>query len=280
MRIAGGKRTFNRADAYMFFKIHTSRHRGSTAGRWTHFGLPPLAQQTSSNINSVLPNQFITLTFANRFRSVLTSYWVSHAGIKISVFQIHTPSFMRTLIFMAAFSSFFGKLFGDDKPSYEVAEVYTAMRSGVLELNEKEMPSLKGKPIWAVLMETGLDDAGYTLVAVADGSASLYFSNGGGLIGAGEHENVRPQSLKLVEAAKENIDHMEKVEEFPMVKPGNTTFYIVTPGGVFSYTAKEADLGENRDKRFSPLFYQGHELITQIRIAEQQREAAGDGEGE
>ncbi|MEM9479497.1 MAG: hypothetical protein AAGA58_07580 [Verrucomicrobiota bacterium] len=184
---------------------------------------------------------------------------------------------MRTLIIMAAFFSSLGKLFGDDKPSYEVAEIYTDMREQVLKLNEKEMPRLKGKPVWAVLMETGFPEAAYTLVAAADGAASLYFSNGGGIVGAGEHEKVRPASLKMVKMAEDYLKHMKKVDKFPVVQPGKTTFYVVTPKGIFAYSAETDDLGEERDKKLSPLFYQGHELIRKIRMAEEKRQAEQDG---
>ena len=189
---------------------------------------------------------------------------------------------MRTLIIMAAFFSSLGRLFGDDKPPYEIAEIYTDMRGQVLKLNEKDMPALKAKPVWAVLMETGFPEAAYTLVAAADGAASLYFSNGGGMIGAGEHENVRPVSLKMVKMAEGYLKHMKKVDKFPTAKPGKTTFYVVTPKGIFAYTAKTDDLGEERDKKLSPFFHQGHELIGQMRMAEekQQAEQGGGGKGE
>jgi len=66
------------------------------------------------------------------------------------------------------------------------------------------------------------------------------------------------------------VESMEEVDSFPLVAPGDTTFYVVTPSGVRMYSAKEDDLGEERD-RLSPLFHQGHELIGQMRIAEQQQ---------
>lgn len=180
---------------------------------------------------------------------------------------------MRTLITMAAFLSIFEPAFGEgDKPPYKIAEIYTGMREQVLKLDEKQIGVLKDKPVWAVLMETGYPEAAATLVAIADGSASMYFSNGGGMIGAGEHENVRSASMGLVKIAGDFLKEMKKVEVFPTVKPGDTTFYVVTPKGVFTYTAKEDDLGEKRD-RLSKLFYQGQELITQMRLAEEARKA-------
>ena len=182
---------------------------------------------------------------------------------------------------MAALFSILGRLMGaEDKPAFEVAPIYKDMRNLSLKLNEKEFPDLKDKPVFAVLMESGFPEGAYTLVAAFDGAASLYYSNGGGLIGAGEHANVRPESLKVVKMAEECLKHMKKVDAFPIVKPGSTTFYIVTRNGVFSYMAKEDDLGEKRDKNLSDLFHQCHSLITQMRIADEKRQAEQAGAGQ
>ena len=44
-------------------------------------------------------------------------------------------------------------------------------------------------------------DATATIVAVSDGSASIYLSNGGGYLGGGGHESIRNAASKMVEAA-------------------------------------------------------------------------------
>lgn len=180
---------------------------------------------------------------------------------------------VKKLIFMAAFFSIFGRLFGgDEKPPYELAKVYTGMREMVLKLDDKQIGELKDKPVWAVLMETGHEGAAVTVVAIAEGTASLYFSNGGGMIGLGEHANVQPASLALVRGAASYLKLMKKTEKFPVPKLGETIFYVVTSDGVFTYAAKEDDLGNKRDQ-LSPLFLQGHELVTQMRLADEKRRA-------
>lgn len=177
------------------------------------------------------------------------------------------PVCTRSLI-MSSFLSSIGRLFGGgEKPPYELAEIYTGMRGSALGLTDQDIGELKGKTVWAVLMETGHEGAVVTVVAVAEGTASLYFSNGGGMIGLGEHEHVRTAALALVKGAEVQLEHMKRTGKFPVPMPGQTIFYVVTPEGVFTYSAKEDDLGNNRDK-LSPLFYEGHELITQMRIAD------------
>ena len=174
---------------------------------------------------------------------------------------------------MATFFSIISQIFGgSDKPEYEIADIYTGMREMVFKLNEDQLSELKGKPVWAVLMETGHDGAAVTVVAIAEGTASLYFSNGGGMIGLGEHANVRPACLSMVAESKKYIKKMKKTKSFPLPKKGETIFYVVTQDGTYTYKAKEDDLGNKRDELF-PFFYKGQELITQMRIADEKREA-------
>ncbi len=47
-------------------------------------------------------------------------------------------------------------------------------------------------------METGYREAVATLVGVVDGTSSLYFSNGGGFIGAGSHAAVAEANRTFV----------------------------------------------------------------------------------
>lgn len=199
---------------------------------------------------------------------------------RVGQFCRSAEKLMRILIIMAAFFSSLGRLFGGgDKPQYEVADVYSGLREQILNLTYKDIAELKGKPVWAVLVEMGRPNAAVTILAVADGTASLYFSNGGGMIGLGEHANVRPQSLKLVELAGTEVKKMKKVEAFPLPAPSEIRFYVVTPGGVLSALTTEAKL-EDRRHEFHSLFAQTHELITQMRIADQRRQAEQDGGGQ
>ena len=121
--------------------------------------------------------------------------------------------------------------------------------------------------VWALLTETGYPDAVVTLVAIADGTVSLYFSNGGGIIGAGNHERVRNASDALLAAAPAFLASAQPTAEYPQPSDGNTRFYFLTFDGVFTVEAREDDLGNSR-LPISPLFHKAHEVITEIRLTE------------
>lgn len=172
---------------------------------------------------------------------------------------------------MASILSMVGSLFAGGK-EYKTADIYDSMRKQVLDLKPDQLGEFGKNPILCVLMETGYPEAVATLVAVADGSASLYFSNGGGIIGAGEHPQGREASLKLVQSAEKYLSFSKPDKKYPLPKNGNTRFYFVTQKGVMAIEVKEDDLGNNRHK-LSPLFHQAHELIYVIQMIEEQKKA-------
>jgi hypothetical protein len=123
--------------------------------------------------------------------------------------------------------------------------------------------------IWGVLMETGLPDgAAYTLVVLADGSTSLYFSTGGGVIGAGAHARVRAASTALLHEASQVRASARSTTSTPLPKPGQVVFYLLAANGTLAYGAAEESLGAGKDQ-FSPLFFAGHAVIAEVRKSEQ-----------
>jgi len=115
---------------------------------------------------------------------------------------------------------FIRKLFGGSRPNE--AEVYHGLRGQALSVTTAQLglePDPKA-PIHAVLMETGYPDAVATFACLGDGTVSLYLSNGGGVIGAGQHENVRSACLEMLSLtnkyAKDFIAACQRVSTFSM----------------------------------------------------------------
>jgi hypothetical protein len=185
---------------------------------------------------------------------------------------------MRTLILMATFLSALGRLFGGEpsQTTYKTADVYNGLRKQILGLKAEELGAPTNQAVLALVMETGYPEAVATLVAVMDGSASLYFSNGGGIIGAGKNPGPNAAARNLVAKAAGFRSACALTQEFPLPPRAHTRFYLVTPKGVLTAEAKADDLGNGRN-RISPLFHAAHELITQIRLTEEKRRAEPGG---
>lgn len=176
---------------------------------------------------------------------------------------------------MTAFLSIFGRLLGSEPGGspYKTSNVYDDLRTQVLELTAEQLDASGHQTALALAMETGYEKAVATLVAVTDGTASLYFSNGGGILGAGANPGPAAAARELVAKSAEFLSSCTRTEQFPLPRRTYTRFYIITPIGVFTKEVKEDDLGSNRHQ-MSPLFHAAHKLIAQIR----QREKNGNTE--
>ena len=142
------------------------------------------------------------------------------------------------------------------------------LREKALSLSASEL-GLKpdGSRVWGLLMETGYPEAVATLAAFADGSTSLYFSSGGGTIGAGEHASVAGASENLLGVADEYLHEFTPASEYPLPAVGRVRFYVHTFDGILTADRNEDDLGFERDS-LAPVFHAGHAVISAIRELE------------
>lgn len=153
---------------------------------------------------------------------------------------------------------------------YDAAEIYMDLRAKILNIDPQEINITKGKPnnVFGVLMETGYPEAVVTLVTIADGTVSLYFSNGGGIIGVGEYRKPREACNEFINFAPRFIQMFRRTKEYPLPTPGQTIFYFITLDGIYTAASSEDDLGNNRSA-LSPLFHKAQDVITQARIVDE-----------
>lgn len=143
----------------------------------------------------------------------------------------------------------------------------TLLREKILELSPKEInvsPSKEYPHVWGILMETGYPGAVATLVSLADGTVSLYLSSGGGVIGGGEHAKVRQAGKAFLQSAEHYRKDFKETNEYPMPDVGHVKFYILTYAGILTEDIGEDNLGNNKHL-LSPLFYAGHDVLTELR---------------
>lgn len=153
------------------------------------------------------------------------------------------------------------------KPKPKPPEVTRELRERALTIPPTELGVVSGPghvKVWAVLMETGYAEAVVSLICLADGTTSLYFSNGGGVIGGGQHKPVRTAADKLIALVDARPDELEVTGTYPMPAVGRVRFYARTFDGVRTAEADEQDLGRGRHA-LSPLFHAAHAVITAVR---------------
>lgn len=153
--------------------------------------------------------------------------------------------------------------------------IYAKLRDQLLSGSRKELglpPGASPSEPWGVLMDiNGGKGYTYTTVAIADGTASIYLSNGGGFIGGGQrYEAIRHAAITFVAIAASYRAQMKLATTFPLPKEGETAFYLLTDAGVFS-TIAQTDLLGVRQHQLAPLFAAGQDVITQYRLTQQEK---------
>ena len=119
---------------------------------------------------------------------------------------------------------------------------------------------------YVALMEFGMAKGTASVVAVVDGSVSMYVSTGGGVIGVGGHAAVRGRAERFRTVAADSRGLLQRTEDFPLPEIGQVRFQVRTGDGDFSGAAPEAALSAGRHP-LSPLYAAGQDLLTEIRLS-------------
>lgn len=151
-------------------------------------------------------------------------------------------------------------------------DAYLGLRDQALHLKRDKIglaaPSNPKEP-WAVLMDWGLGTGTVTVVAISDGTASVYLSSGGGSIGGGQsHEPIRKAAQKMLFAAAEVQPQMRLTNSYPLAQQGQVIFYALTDAGVFTATGPQEELSSHRSQ-LSKLGDAAQDIITQYRLIEE-----------
>jgi hypothetical protein len=156
------------------------------------------------------------------------------------------------------------------KPKSGPSATASALRDQALAITAEQLGLAPNETsIWAVLMEIGYPNGVATLAVFADGTTSLYFSSGGGVLGAGAHASVQEASAAMLTAAERFRSVCTPVTATPYPEPGRVRFYLRTAQGTVGSEASEQDLGYRRHA-LSPLFHAGHAVVTAVRLANEQ----------
>ncbi len=146
--------------------------------------------------------------------------------------------------------------------------VYWGLRQQILALDPTQigMAASSGHPrVYAGLMEMGLGADVATLVVVADGTTSLYWSTGGGIIGVGFHEPVKGPSRDFLAALERHVDELgpDPTGETPTGGIIHVRALTFDRGHLLA-AGPEGDFAEKRNPLWE-VFFAGHALIAVIR---------------
>ncbi|HET9848435.1 MAG TPA: hypothetical protein VFR68_07765 [Candidatus Dormibacteraeota bacterium] len=154
------------------------------------------------------------------------------------------------------------------KPA-QPANPYAGLRQQALTLDPATIglqPSPQFPQVFVGLMEMGMEGGVATLVVIADGTTSLYWSTGGGIIGAGFHEPVKqPSKVFLATLERHTKEMREDDASHPLPANGMINLRARTfAGGCLIASASSQDFAEKRHPLWDA-FYAGNAVITVMR---------------
>jgi hypothetical protein len=158
---------------------------------------------------------------------------------------------------------------------------YADLRSMALGIDPSAIRRPDGER-WAgaavAAMELGLagSRATVTIVAIADGTVSMYTSPGSGVIGAGEHAAVRGAGDRFREVVADSQGLLTRTQTFPLPTEGEVRFHARVGDDRLTGSASEALLRTGRHM-LAPLYAAGQDLITEIRLASEPEEVIARG---
>ena len=115
-----------------------------------------------------------------------------------------------------------------------------------------------------VIMETGYDRGIVTFAAMSDSSISIYFSWGGGMIGAGSHQRPAAAARNLAIGVARNMELFQKTSDTKAPKLGETKFFVLVDKDVLTASAKEQELQSGKHK-LSPVFHAAQVVMSEVR---------------
>ncbi|HUA28943.1 MAG TPA: hypothetical protein VMC03_08650 [Streptosporangiaceae bacterium] len=172
---------------------------------------------------------------------------------------------------------FRGRKQGRSKHDDEKAggEIFQGLREKILTVDPAEVGLdrfSQDHKVWGALLETGYPRGTATLVALTDGTTSLYLSTGGGVIGAGTNVRVAAATRAFLTAVENDLGLLTPDQGSEVPAEGRVFIRALTYQGRYSAEAAEADLGYGRHP-LSAVFHAGHGVITELRIMDEARQA-------
>ncbi|PYG89029.1 hypothetical protein LY28_00849 [Ruminiclostridium sufflavum DSM 19573] len=144
---------------------------------------------------------------------------------------------------------------------------YASMRKLAFTFTPDDMGIKMGNDyqVFGAVVDMGVDKGKTaTMICFIDGTASLYFSNGGGIIGAGQHEAVKKAVSTFLESCFQALPAMKKIDNIDTLpEENNHTFYLFTRAGIFSINIDIQNV--DKSKEYKLLFSQSQLVLNEMR---------------
>jgi len=150
------------------------------------------------------------------------------------------------------------------------------LRANLLGMSPSDLsiePTEELPHVWAAVFDWGMREGSASIIAVADGSVSMYTSSGGGMIGAGEHDSVRVPAARFLRTVESILDSLTAATDTPLPSANEFALIALTYDGT-----RRAVVDLRLLQRADPLaraWIAGQDVITALRELQEQPPARG-----
>jgi hypothetical protein len=148
------------------------------------------------------------------------------------------------------------------------AEVYEGLRSMVLgQAGGQLTPTPEHPDVSGVVADISRPDGCVTVVALTDNTTSLYTSAGGGVIGAGEHQQVAEVTQRLLAVVQAHIGLFGQRDDKALPPPGQARLHVLSPAGDRHRDVPEDAFWGRANHELMPVIAALQDVITAMRQA-------------
>ena len=132
------------------------------------------------------------------------------------------------------------------------------------------LPTSDENKVFGIVMDWDLGDGIATVAAYETGDASMYLSSGGGVIGGGQHDNVRQAVFPYVQLGQEFLSESKRTESTPLPGKDCVRFYLLTNKGTYYAQEKMKNI-ENESSDWLRLFEEANKVLTELRLTTEEK---------
>jgi hypothetical protein len=124
--------------------------------------------------------------------------------------------------------------------------------------------------VYGILMDWRIGEETASVLAMRDGTASLYTTSTFGIIGGGRHEKVHRAAEQCTKLANHFLDISSATTNFAYPKEGEVFFYLLTYEAVRLCSGNERAIIQGNDS-MRPLFAAFQSVLTELRLVTEER---------
>jgi len=120
----------------------------------------------------------------------------------------------------------------------ELADIYVDLRTRALHWRDEE----PGVGVRGLVTDIAYDEGLVTIACLSDDSTSMFTNRGGGILGAGDYEQVAAANRQLLTLTSQLANELPIAADESLPTPGGVRFSILSANGLRSRIVPEEEL--------------------------------------